>query len=120
MGTAFFSFKVLLEYKRTGIAPNAAYLGGGKVSNHDMSYPQSYKEDDEAFDSRLNVDGGRDTGYSFENARVQGGVPDGGYGGLGHEPAPYAGYSSVPAAEDGFGHGDNGRPTSFGGPLNRI
>ena len=116
------SFKVLAEYKRTGIAPNAAFAGG-KVSKQDISYPQGYKEDDEAFDSHLSVgEGGRDTGYSFEDARVQGGAPDGhggGYGGLG-APVPYAGYSSVPGGEDGFTRNENGRPVSFGGPLNRI
>lgn len=90
VATSFFSFKVLYEFKRTGIAPNMSF-GGGKVSKSDISYPQSYKEDDEAFDSRLDVDHGRNTGYSFEEARVQGGTP-GGYGGLGaHEVnTPYS------------------------------
>lgn len=123
IATSFFSFKVLMEYRRTGIAPNAEYLGGGgKVSKSDISYPQSthtaYKEDDEAFDSRLDVTaGGRETGYSFEDARVQGGAPTGGYG----SHTPYgAGYASLPAVEDADGH--NGRPISFGGPLggNRV
>lgn len=123
VATAFFSFKVLMEYRRTGIAPNAAYLGGGKVNKTDISYPQSSmgKEDDEAFDSRMNlgVDDRRDSAYSFEVQRVEGGAPTGGYGGLG-APAPYVGgggYSSVPNPGDG---GYDTRPTSFGGPLNRI
>lgn len=125
--TAFFSFKVLLEYKRTGLAPNAAWVGGAEagenVAKSDIAYTQSYQEEDEAFDSRLNVNApGRETGYSFEDARVQGG-----YGSLG-EPQPYGGaYESVPGG-DGYGHehghshtqGESQRPTSFGGPLNRT
>lgn len=124
IATAFFSFKVLMEFKRTGIAPNAAYMqGGGKVNKNNISYPQSSqdKEDDEAFDSRMNldVDHRRDSAYSFEVQRTQGGAPTGGYGGLG-PPAPYVGgggYASVPNPGDG---GFDTRPTSFGGPLNRI
>lgn len=124
VATAFFSFKVLMEFKRTGIAPNAAYLqGGGKIHKTDISYPQSSqdKEDDEAFDSRMNldVDHRRDSAYSFEVQRVQGGAPTSGYGALG-TPAPYVGgggYASVPNPGDG---GYDTRPTSFGGPLNRI
>lgn len=106
-----------MEFKRTGIAPNSAYLGslgGSKVSKTDISYPQSYKEDDEAFDHRLDVPHGRDTGYSFEEARVHGGAPAGGY-------APYGGgYETVPGGDDGYAHTE--RPTSLGGPLggNRI
>lgn len=100
-----------MEFKRTGVAPNAAYLGGAgsvKVSKTDISYPQSYKEEEEAFDSRLNVDHGRETGYSFEETRLHGGAP--------YHPT----YETVPGGEDVYGH--EGRPTSFGGPLetNRI
>lgn len=126
IATSFFSFKVLMEYRRTGIAPNAAYLSsGGKVRKTDISYPQSngYKEDDEAFDPRMNlgVDDHRDNGYSFEVQRVQGGAPTGDYGGLG-QPGPYmgaGGYASVPNPGDS-GYETSDRPTSFGGPLNRI
>lgn len=127
IATSFFSFKVLMEYRRTGIAPNAAYLSsGGKVRKNDISYPQQtheYKEDDEAFDPRMNlgVHDQRDNGYSFEVQRVQGGAPTGDYGGLG-QSGPYAGnggYASIPNPGDG-GYEPNERPTSFGGPLNRI
>lgn len=98
--TAWLSSKVLFEYKRTGITPNRA-------KKQDTGYPQPYKEDDEAFDSRLDVDDdGREQSYSFEAARVHGG-----------QPQPYAGYETVPGGE--VGHG-NGRPTSFGGALNRL
>lgn len=115
-----------MEYRRTGIAPNAAYLSSsGKVRKTDISYPQSseYKEEDEAFDPRLNlgVDYQRDNAYSFEVQRVQGGAPTGDYGGLG-QSEPYigaGGYSSVPnPGHDGYE--SERRPTSFGGPLNRI
>jgi len=135
VATAFFSFKVLMEYRRTGIAPDETFAGAGAgagkardVGKRDVSCPRNgggmgYKEDEEAFDSRLDVDGGRDTGYSFEDARVQGGVPGlgGGYGGLG-VPQPYggSGYESVPnpaVEHDDDGFVDDGRPTSFGGPL---
>ncbi|KAL8716651.1 MAG: hypothetical protein Q9181_008403 [Wetmoreana brouardii] len=119
VGTSWFSFQVLMEYRRTGIAPNAAFVGSGKpLGKEDISYPQrtGYKEDDEAFDSRIDVDRGRENGYSFEDARVQGGAP-GGYGGLG-APQPYGGYATVPnAGEEHDGEYVNGRPTSFGGPL---
>lgn len=121
VGAGWFSFRVLMEYRRTGIVPNAAAaFAGSGVQKQDISYPSNtgYKEDDEAFDSRLNVDHGRESGYSFEDARVQGG-----YGGLG-APQPYggaaAGYESVPnpaADHDGEYDGGNGRPMSFGGPL---
>lgn len=117
--SSFFSFKVLMEYRRTGIAPNAVYIGGGeKAAKENTSHLQSapYKEDDEAFDSRLDVrEGGRDIGYSFEDTRVQGGAHGVGYGGSGVH-APYGGYSSVPDGDDTAYN--NGRPTSFGGPLN--
>lgn len=101
--TAWFSSKVLFEYRRTGIAPNS-------VQKQNISYPQSYKEDDEAFDSRLDVsDDGRGTGYSFEAARVHGGQP---------QTQPYGGYETVPGG-DAYNQGSE-RPTSFGGPLNRL
>lgn len=133
VATAFFSFRVLMEYRRTGIAPNAAFAGAGAgagkaggVVKQGGSYPQSgggmgHKEEDEAFDSRLVVDEGRNTGYSFEDARVQGGAPGlgGGYGGLG-VPQPYggSGYESVPnPAVEHDGYIGDSRPTSFGGPL---
>lgn len=125
IATSFFSFKVLMEYKRTGVAPNA--VESGKVTKADISYPRSndYKDDDEAFDSRMNLDvgrdNGRDGGYSFEVQRVQGGAPNGPYGGL-SEPAPYlagGGYTSVPNLGDDTYDAER-RPTSFGGPLNRV
>lgn len=133
VATAFFSFKVLMEYRRTGIAPNMSFSKAGPrapagVTKQDVSYAQDgsgggmgYKEDDEAFDSRLDFDGRRGSGYSFEDARVQGGAlaVGGGYGGLAM-PQPYggSGYESVPnpaVEHDGFV--GSGRPTSFGGPL---
>lgn len=112
MATGYFSFKVLMEFKRTGVVPNEVYKGrsasaSGKAD--ESSYSQSHKEDDEAFDSRLNVGHGREDGYSFEEARVHGGAPTGYTGG----------YETVPGGEE-YSHA--GRPTSFGGPLggNRI
>ena len=112
-----------MDYRRTGIAPNAAFTSTGKpAGKQDRGYEggTGYKEDDEAFDSRLDVHGDarRESGYSFEEAEVQGGAT-GGYAGLGL-PQPYGGvgYESVPnpgAEMDGYSR--NGRPTSFGGPL---
>ena len=123
VGSAWFSFRVLMDYRRTGIAPNAAFTGNGKTAGkQDGGYGggTGYKEDDEAFDSRLDVDrdAGRESGYSFEEVGVQGGV-NGGYAGMGG-PQPYGGaeYESVPnpgAEQDDYVVGR--RPTSFGGPL---
>ncbi|KAK5077315.1 hypothetical protein LTS08_008541 [Lithohypha guttulata] len=106
--TSYFNFKLLMEYRRTGLAPRT-----GQIQKNNISYPQSvgdgYKEDEEAFDSRLDVaHDERDTGYSFEAARVHGG---------GISNTSYGQYETVPGGDDGYR-----RPLSFGGPLgsNRI
>lgn len=120
VATSFFSFKVLMEYRRTGIAPNQSFMSKTHVAKGDISYPQSsrpgtgYKEDEGDFDSRLDVEDGRDSGYSFEAQRVQGGPTLG----AAYAAPSVGGYASIPVAEEYGGH--NERPTSFGGPLNRI
>jgi len=125
IGTAFFSFKVMMEFKRTGVAPNAPHLfGHGKVSKEDISYPQKTgygNHEDDAFDARMNLGNEehdrRESGYSFEATRVHGGGPEtASYGGA------YGGYESVPNGSDEHGYGQQERPTSFAGPLgdNRI
>lgn len=108
-----------MEYRRRGVSPATAYAGTGKQEGG-TGYKET--EDDEAFDSRLDVEShGRESGYghSLEDARVQGGAPtmNGGYGGLG-VLQPYGGYESVPnPGGEGETEYSGGRPTSFGGPL---